>query len=428
MDDSCYDTIVIGAGHAGLTTSYFLKKLNLKHLVLEKGSIGESWRSQRWDSFTLNTPNTLNILPDSNPIGKYPDGFCTRDELVESYENYAHKFALPVILGAKVTFVRKSKNSNKFLIHIQKDSSEKKFRSRSVVIATGIMHSPKIPQFSKNISNTVLQIHAGNYRNPLDIPKGAVVVVGGGKSGCQIVEDLLSAGKKVYLCTSKVGRIPRRYRGRDIDSWFVDSGFLDVAVDELEDKSIISENQPQISGIGRYGHTLSLQKLKKDGAILLGRLENIENDNLILKDNLKENIRFADQKSNEIKRRIDEYILHSAITTEKSEDDPADIPWPEKDLPASPSSLNLTQAGVSTIIWSTGFTADFSWIDLPVLDESGFPVHKRGVSSVPGIYFVGFPWLYKRKSGLICGVAEDAEFISKKIIAQLHKESNQKVD
>ena len=425
MDNTCYDVIVIGAGQAGLVTSYFLKKLNLKHLILEKGSIGESWSSQRWDSFRLNTPNTLNVLPDSNPVGKHPDGFCTRDELLKSYENFVHKFVLPVILGARVTFVEKSKNSDEFLVHIQKDSTAQKFRSRCVVIASGVMHYPKIPQFSKNISNTVLQIHAGNYRNPSKIPEGAIVVVGGGRSGCQIVEDLLNAGRKVYLCTSKVGRIPRRYRGRDIDYWFDDSGFLDVTVDELEDKSVISENQPQISGVGRYGHTVSLQKLEKDGVTLLGGLKNIENDELILKDNLGENIRFADQKSNEIKKSIDEYILHARITPEKLEDDdPADLPWPEKDFPISPTSLNLTEAGVSTIIWSTGFKSDFSWIDLPVLDESGFPVHKRGVSSTPGIYFVGLPWLHKRKSELICGVTEDAEYISKKIIDRLNNQPN----
>lgn len=326
-------------------------------------------------------------------------------------------------MGARVTLVEKSKNSDEFLVYIKKDSAEKKFTACAVVIASGIMHLPKIPQFSKNISNAFIQIHAGNYRNPSEIIEGAIVVVGGGRSGCQIVEDLLSAEKKVYLCTSKVGRIPRRYRGRDIDYWYADSGFLDITVDELEDKSIISENQPQVSGVGRYGHTVSLQKLEKDGVTLLGRLENIENDNLILKDNLRENIRYADQKSNEIKRSIDDYVLRSGITTKKSEDDPADIPWPEKEFPVSPTSLSLTEAGVSAIIWCTGFKTDFSWIDLPVLDESGFPVHKRGVSSIPGIYFVGFPWLYKRKSGLICGVEEDAKYISKKIIDRLNNES-----
>ena len=339
MDDTHHDVIIIGAGQSGLVTSYFLKKSDVKHLILEKGFVGESWRSQRWDSFRLNTPNTLNVLPDSDPVGKYPDGFCTRDELVESYENFVHKFDLPVVLGAKVTFVEKSEDSNEFLIHVQKDSDMQKFRANSVVIASGVMHNQKIPQFSKNISNTVLQIHAGNYRNPSQIPEGTVVVVGGGRSGCQIVEELQNAGRKVYLCTSKVGRIPRRYHGRDIDCWFFDSGFLDVTIDELEDKNTVSENRPQISGVGRYGHTVSLQKLKKDGVTLLGGLKNIENNKLILKDNLEENIRFADQKSEEIKRSIDRHIHHTGIIPEKSEDDPADFPWPEKDVPVSPSGL-----------------------------------------------------------------------------------------
>ena len=424
MDNSYYDVVIIGAGQAGLVTSYFLKKLNLTHIVLEKGSIAESWHSQRWDSFTLNTPNTQNILPDSDPVGKYPDGFCTKDELIKCYENYVHKFDLPVISDSKVTLVEKSRESSGFLIHVQKGLAEQKFRAHCVVIASGIMHLPKIPQFSKNISNTFLQIHAGNYRSPAKIPKGAVVVVGGGRSGCQIVEDLVSAGRKVYLCTSKVGRIPRRYCGKDIDNWFAESGFLDVIIDELEDKSVISENRPLISGQGRYGHTVSLQKLEKDGVTLLGRLENAEDDKFVLKDNLGENIRFADKKSSEVKEFIDDYILNHKIKTEKPKDDPADMPWPEEDIPVSPTTLNLTKSGVSTIIWCTGFKSDFSWIDLPVLSESGFPIHKRGVSSVSGIYFVGFPWLYKRKSGLICGVAEDAEYISKKIIDKINSQSH----
>lgn len=416
MDISSYDSIVVGAGQAGLATSFFLKNLNIKHLVLERNSIGESWRSQRWDSFTVNTPNTLNVLPHSDPVGKYPDGFCTRDELVESFEKYAKKFGLPVILDSQVTCVGKSKDPDVFLVRTRNGPTEVEFRTRSVVVASGMMQSPRIPKFSKNISNWVHQIHASNYRSPSKVPAGAIVVVGSGQSGCQIVEDLQGAGRRVYLCTSRVGRIPRRYRGREIDYWWKDSGFLDVTVDEINDNSVFSATQPQVSGVGRYGHTISLQKLAKAGVTLLGRLKNIERDNLILEDNLPEHIRFADQKSKEVKENIDEYILRSGIETTKSEDDPADIPWPEENYPTSPTILNLKEAGVKTIIWCTGFTSDFSWIDLPVLDESGLPVHSRGVTSIPGFYFVGFPWLHKRKSGLICGVAEDSEYISKQIL------------
>lgn len=418
MEDEIYDAIVIGAGQAGLSTSYFLKNFGLKHLVLERRTIGDSWRSQRWDSFVLNTPNYLNSLPNSDPVGTIPDAFCSKDELVESFENYAKKFNLPVIMDADVIFVDKTKNSGEFIVRIKQDSGEKEFRSQSVVIASGIMQSPKIPLMSKKIPSSVLQLHAGNYQNPSELPEGSVVVVGSGQSGCQIVEDLQKAGRRVYLCTSKVGRIPRRYRGKEIDDWLIDSGFFDVTFEELEDKSLALATQPQVSGVGRYGHTLSLQKLHSEGVTLLGKLKNIENDNLILEDNLHENISFADEISAGIKKMIDEHIVKNNIVTENHEEDSADVSWFREEYPSSPEILNLPSSDVGAVIWCTGFTADFSWIKLPVLDESGLPIHKKGISQIPGLYFVGFPWLSKRKSGIIYGVAEDAENISTHIISR----------
>ena len=418
MIDENYDAIVIGAGQAGLSTSYFLKKLGLKHLVLERRSIGESWRSQRWDSFVVNTPNYLNGLPNSDPVGTIPDAFCSKDELVKSFENYSKKFNLPIILGARVICVDRPKNSDDFIVKVKQDSTEKEFRTKSVVIASGIMQTPKIPLISKKIPNSILQLHAGDYRNPSNLPKGSVVVVGGGQSGCQIVEDLQNAGRQVFLCTSKVGRIPRRYRGKEIDDWLIDSGFFDVTFEELEDKNMALATQPQVSGVGRYGHTVSLQKLHNEGVTLLGKLENIENGNLVLKNNLQEHISFADEISNGIKKMIDEYIVKNNITTENHEEDSADISWSPEKYPVSPEILSLQSHDVGTVIWCTGFTADFSWIKLPALNQSGFPIHKNGVSQIPGLYFVGFPWLSKRKSGLIYGVAEDAEYISSQVITR----------
>ena len=413
-----YDVIVVGAGQAGLSTSYFLKKIGLKHVVLEKRTIGDSWRSQRWDSFVVNTPNYLSRLPDSDPVGAFSDAFCSKDELVESFEKYTKKFNLPVILDANVIFVDKTKNSDEFIVRIKQDCGEKEFRSQSIVIASGILQSPKIPLMGKKIPDSILQLHAGNYRNPYELPKGSVVVVGGGQSGCQIVEDLQNAGRQVYLCTSKVGRIPRRYRGKDVFNWLIDSGFFDVTFEELKDKSLASATQPQVSGVGRYGHTVSLQKLYNEGVILLGKLQNVENDHLILENNLHEHISFADEISTMIKKMIDEYIVKNKITTENNEKDYADIPWSREKYPSSPEILNLKSSDVGTVIWCTGFTADFSWIKLPVLNESGFPIHKGGISQIPGLYFVGFPWLIKRKSGLIYGVKEDAEKIATQIVTR----------
>jgi putative flavoprotein involved in K+ transport len=241
-----------------------------------------------------------------------------------------------------------------------------------------------------------------------------VLVVGSGQSGCQIAEELNAAGRKVFLCTSKVARVPRRYRGREIMSWLWDSGFLDVAKPDLPDRTICKAAQPQVSGAGRYGYTLSLQKLAQDGIVLLGRLAGIEDEELILADDLNQHIRYADQESAEFKQHVDAYIERAGIQAPPPEVDPADRPCTQE--LGAPARLALFDAEIGTCIWCTGYGADFSWLRLPVLDRDGNPLHVRGVAAVAGIYFVGFPWLHKRKSGIICGVEEDAAHIVRQIV------------
>ena len=414
------DSVIIGAGQAGLGASYFLQKAGCEHIVFERGRIGESWLSQRWDSFRLNTPNFLNALPGLPYEGPEPDGFAPRDELVDYFQQYVNCYHLPVRTGVTVASVEKTEEGDKFLVKTRnEDQAEESVMSRSVVVACGIQRVPKFPPVRSRIPKDLAQLHTADYRSAAELPPGAVVIVGSGQSGCQIAEDLLSAGRAVYLCTSKAGRAPRRYRGRDILEWWVDMKFWDVTYNSLEDKSISRLPQPLVSGTGRYGHSVSLQHLKRQGVVIMGRLLDVEKDALILGEEAAANVRFADGFSQKLKDDIDAYLAKAGLTPPPLEADPADEADPQAECVSPLRKLDLREAGVSTIIWATGFTGDLSWIHLPVFDAEGKPVQQWGVSPVRGLYFIGFPWLNSRKSGVIYGIEEDARHIADEITKQL---------
>ena len=414
------DTVIVGGGQAGLGVSYFLQQNGNKHVIFEQGRIGESWLSARWDSFQLNTPNLRNVLPGLPYDGPEPDGFWRTDRLVNYFQQYVDRFQLPVRTGVTVIAVERGANNEGFIIKTRrKDQVEESVASRSVVVAAGIQRIPKYPAMRSKLHNDIFQLHTSNYRNAEGLPPGAVVIVGGGQSGCQIAEDLLSAGRMVYLCTSKVGRVPRRYRGRDLVEWWVDTKFWDVSYDSLPDKSISRAAQPQISGLGRYGHTLSLQYLASQGTVILGHLLDIESSTLVLSDDAAAYIHFADEFSQRVKNDIDTYLLRMNIIPPPLEDDPADNPDVEAKCVSPLRQLNLHEADVNTVIWATGFTGDFSWIHLPIFDDQNQPIHKRGISPERGLYFVGFPWLNSRKSGILYGIGEDAQYIANAIREQL---------
>ena len=415
------DAVVVGAGQAGLAVSYYLCEDHRAHVVLERGRIGESWLSQRWDSFRLNTPNFMNVLPGLPYEGPEPDAFSPPKALVEHFQRYTQRFQLPVRTGTTVVSVQHTADGQSFAVDTTVDGRlQEPLLSRSVIIASGVLQMPKVPLLASRLPGSITQLHTAAYRSAAVLPPGAVVVVGSGQSGVQIAEDLLSAGRTVYLCTSKAPRVPRRYRGREILNWWIDMGFLDVTYDSLEDKSISSLAQPQISGLGRYGHSLSLQHLARQGAAILGRLLDVEADTLVLGDDAATNVHFADEFSKRMKDRIDAYLEKAGSTPPPIEADPADEPDPQAECVSPLRRLNLLDAKISTVIWSTGFTGDFSWLHLPVLDPGGKPMHRRGVSPVPGLYFLGFPWLNSRKSGIIYGVGEDAHYIADAIAEQLN--------
>ena len=413
------DTVVIGAGQAGLAISYYLCEQHREHVVLERGRIGESWLSQRWDSFRLNTPNFMSALPGLPYDGPQRDAFASADELARYFQRYAEKFQLPVETGVTVVSVKPVENGEGFVIETQANGQAREpLVSRSVVIASGVQQAPRIPALSQRIPAGVMQMHTSSYRNPQSLPPGAVVIVGSGQSGGQVAEELLGAGRMVYLCTSKVPRVPRRYRGRDILEWWVDMGFLDVTYDSLEDKAISRSPQPQTSGLGRYGHTVSVQGLARQGAVILGRLLDVNGNTLTLGDDAAMHVHFADGFSQQMRDRIEAYIVKAGISAPPAEEDAADTPDLQAACVSPLRELNLQEAKISTVIWATGFIEDFSWIHLPIQDTEGKLVHQHGISPVGGLYFLGFPWLHSRKSGIVYGVGEDAQYIAEAIAAQ----------
>jgi putative flavoprotein involved in K+ transport len=418
---SLVDVIIIGAGHAGLSISYRLGKLNLSHFVLEKGKIGNSWRNQRWDSFKLNTPNDINLLPGIDNIFPDSEGFCTAQEFISFLEYYAEKFNLPVRQNCEVISVSKSPDAGFTVICRERDQI-KEYHSKQVVIASGGQIKEIKPSFSGNISSAIMQIHTGSYKNASSLPEGAVLIVGCAQSGIQIAEDLIEQGKKVYISTCQVGRFPRRYRGKDIVHWLFQMGFFDLLTSDVTDEKIIQTRQPQISATGPFGHTLSLQSLARKGAMILGKTDTAKGVNVFLQPNAADHVRFANEISYKVKHMVDEYIQLKHLTTPAPEMDPADEPDDKFTNVLTISKLNLIDNNITSVIWATGFTGDFSYIKLPVVNPSGSPLHNEGISPVEGLFFLGLPWLRQRKSGIIAGIREDSEFITGKIKSMLTQE------
>ena len=406
------DAVVVGAGQAGLATSYWLTQRNLTHTVLECGRIGESWLSQRWDSFVLNTPTSLSLLPGDSAGSDDPDGFLTRDTHVARCRAYVERFALPVREGARVLEVTTSNGG--FVVRVEGDSSP--IEARNVVVASGSMQAAKRPLSSTDIPSAVTALHASEYRNPAALPPGAVLVVGAAQSGCQIAEDLLAAGRHVYLATSRVSRAPRRYRGRDIFAWLDAIGFLAQGLKDLPDPGMRYMTQPQISGVGPRGHTVSLQWLAEQGVILLGRFEGYRDDHLHFANDVGANVRFADEASARLRGLIDGAIARLGLDASPADIDPIDLAHPSPETIESPSRLKADEVG--SVIWCTGFVGGFPWLKVPTLNADGQPEHTGGVSKVPGIYFMGLPWQTARRSALILGAGEDARLVVEHLAAR----------
>lgn len=396
------DTLVIGAGQAGLAVSRWLQKHEVTHAVLERGRVGETWRTQRWTSFHLNTPNAVNVLPDDRYEGDEPLGFVGHRVLLSYFEGYRERRGLPVEEVVEVTAVRAISGG----FEVEANGAVR--RCRNVVLCSGDQNSPRTPNLAEKIRSGVTQLHTADYREPAQLPAGAVLVVGSGQSGVQIVEDLLESGRSVYLSTSGVGRIPRRYRGKDIFEWMKLAGLVDQRPEDLPDPNEVHAKQPQVSGT-RGGHTVSLQQLARDGVTLLGRLGAVRGTSLGFDADLEVNIAKGDEVSARIKGMVDMLVSKAGIDAPAAEPDPIEEPFPGVAEMAVVRELDTEAAGIRSIVWATGFGPCFDFLDPALLDESGRPRHRGGICDVPGLYCIGLTWLRRRASGLIAGVSGDAE-------------------
>jgi putative flavoprotein involved in K+ transport len=402
------ETVIVGGGQAGLAVSYYLTQQGRAHTILEQASQpAEAWRNHRWDSFTLVTPNWTVRMPGAEYQGDDPDGFMTRSEIVAYLEEYIERFRLPLQYGVRVISVEPKEAG--YLVH----TNETAIGAANVVIATGLFQKPRIPPLSANLPVEIQQLHSSEYRNPAALPAGAVLVVGSAQSGAQIAEELYQSGRKVYLCVGSSGRGPRRYRGKDITWWLDRIGFNDVTVDKLPSPKAKFGGSAQASGKDG-GHTINLHQFARDGVVLLGRVQAAQGGKITLAPNLKENLAKTDKFEADLLIRIDDYIEKNGLDV------------PQESLPKLQdgydveviSELNVRSAGITSVIWATGYKFDFNMVKLPVLDEDGYPIQNRGVTEYPGLYFVGLPWLYKISSGLLSGVGDDAAYIVSDITAR----------
>lgn len=423
-----FPVIIVGGGQAGLSVSYCLKQRGVEHIIFEQHNVAYSWQSKRWDSFCLVTPNWQCTLPGYAYAGDDPDGFMQRDEIVQYVQSYAQSFLPNLREGVAVERIEEeagiksdslkgngSENDrSKGEKHFKVTTSDGTYLAEQIVIATGGYHQPKIPQISEQLSPALFQLHSSQYKNPQSLPGGGVLVVGTGQSGCQIAEDLHLAGRQVHLCVGGAPRSPREYRGKDVVAWLDELGYYDIPINEHPQKEKVrTKTNHYVTGRGG-GREIDLRQFALEGMKLYGRLNTVEGTVLTLKNDLKENLDYADSVAESIKGTIDSYIEKSGI------DAPAEpayaSAWEPADVPAdSVRSLNLEEENIRTLIWATGYRMDFSWIALPAFDDNGYPTHWRGVTTVAGLYFVGLPWLYTWGSGRFSGVAKDAAYIATKI-------------
>ena len=402
MNTERTNTVIIGGGQAGLAISYYLRQEGREHIILERApAVANAWRNQRWDSFTLVTPNFQVRMPGAEYAGKDPFGFMSRAEVIQYFDDYVEKFALPVRCRVEVASVEKSQQG--YLVR----TSDGKYEAANVVIATGLYQSPKIPAFGMTIPPSISQIHSMDYKNPSALPAGAVLVIGTGQSGAQIAEELYQSGRKVYLSIGSAGRVPRRYRGRDINDWFTRMGMFDTEVRQLKSSRAKFAPHPQISG-KNGGESLNLHQFVRDGVVLLGHVRGAQGGRLMIAPDMRQMLAQVDRFELDALKMVDSYIARMGLSAPTETVLQLRDGYEQEEL----DTLNLEAAGIKTVIWATGYKFDFSFVKLPVTDEDGYPIQTRGITDYEGLYFLGMPWLHSRKSGILFGVGDDAAYLA----------------
>ncbi|SAK62265.1 flavin-containing monooxygenase [Caballeronia ptereochthonis] len=401
------DTLVVGAGQAGIAMSEHLGKLGVPHLVLERDRIAERWRTGRWDSLVANGPAWHDRFPNLEFAQVDPDAFASKDEVADYFVAYAKKFDAPIRTGVEVKRVVRNAGRQGFTV----ETSEGIIEANRVVVATGPFQRPVIPPIAPK-SASLTQIHSADYRNPAQLPEGGVLVVGAGSSGVQIADELQRAGRRVYLSVGAHDRPPRAYRGRDFCWWLGVLGEWDAEVMKPGREHVTIA----VSG-ARGGHTVDFRRLAQQGITLVGLTKSFDDHLVKFEADLAENIARGDENYLSLLDAADAYAARNGL----------DLPEePEaRIIPADPEcvthpvlELDLAKAGVTSIIWATGYAVDFGWLQVDAFDEKGKPKHQRGVATEPGIYFLGLPWLSRRGSAFIWGVWHDAKHIADHIVTQ----------
>jgi putative flavoprotein involved in K+ transport len=402
------DTIVVGGGQAGLSVSWHLTQAGKEHIVLDRGEIGDTWRN-RWDSFCLVSPNRLCRLPGFPYDGDDPDGFMLRDEIVDYIEGYAASFDPPYSAGVEVKRITATEDTGRFAL----TTSDRSLTARNLVITVGTHQHPNFPVWHEDLPHGVTGIHTRDYRNAEGLADGSVFIVGSGQSGCQVAEDLHIAGRDVHLSVGNAGRIPRRYRGRDIFDWDLATGYMTMPVEQHPISTDVRfKVHPHMSGRDG-GRTIDLRQMALDGIQLHGKVLGVEDGCFRLSGDLAETLAGIDEFCRNEIEGIDNFIEANGLDDPKEE-----IPLVDWSPEPEPALLDLSDAKVSTVIYATGFHPDFSWIDLPVFDERGYPRYTRGVTEIPGLYFCGLHWMHTQGSGLFYGVGEDAEYVVAHLLNQ----------
>ena len=407
VETTSIDTLVVGAGQAGVAMSEHLSKLGVPHLVLERDRIAERWRTGRWDSLVANGPAWHDRFPNLEFADVNPDGFASKDQVADYFVAYAKKFNAPVHTGVEVKRVVRKAGGTGFTV----ETSEGTIAANRVVVATGPFQRAVIPSIAPK-STGLTQIHSADYHNPQQLPEGGVLVVGAGSSGVQIADELQRAGRRVYLSVGPHDRPPRAYRGRDFCWWLGVLGEWDAEVMRPGKEHVTIA----VSG-ARGGHTVDFRRLAHQGVTLVGLTKAFDGTHVTFEADLARNIASGDENYLSLLDAADAYIARNGL----------DLPEePEaRAIPADPSclteplrELDLQEAGVTSIVWATGYAVDFGWLQVDAFDEKGKPKHQRGVSKEPGIYFLGLPWLSRRGSAFIWGVWHDAKHIADHIVTQ----------
>lgn len=389
--------VVVGAGQAGLSMSWHLKARGIDHVVLERERFGYEWRSARWDTFCLVTPNWQCRLPGFPYDGPDPDGFMLKDEVVAYLERYVASFDPPLREGVGVTRVRRLGAA------LEVTTSDGVLTADHVVVATGCYQRPVTPPWAPALD--LPQVHSQDYRNPEQLPPGDVLVVGSGQSGAQIAEDLHLAGRQVHLCLGDAPRVARTYRGRDVVAWLDDLGYYRLTADQRPDEAAERAVANHYVTGRDGGRDIDLRAFARDGMRLYGLLEGFEDGQLLFRPDLREALDRADRVSEGIKDTIDKHIAEQGI----------DAPLEERYVPVwepatEPRSLDVSTLG--SVVWAIGLRPDWSWVDVPVFTGRGLPGHVRGTTSDPGLHFLGLTWQWTWGSARFSGVGADAEHLA----------------